>query len=175
MIFSKTGIFRHVMLMLHCRDVCQTDTPLMKGALGMSQLPIEESSQPAQRSPRQHRLLRAHMVSDDGKSQEITIRNISAKGIGGVLSKKTEKVGDKVTIFLAHGSSFTGVLRWIKGKAFGMKLDFEVSTATLDHLVTSKRTNPAPEAGNDSWEVSRFYRAYASHIPRADPSRLRRI
>jgi len=141
----------------------------------METSPIEESGRPERRSLRQHRLLRAQMISSDGITQEIIIRNISEKGMGGSLGNMIAKVGDRVTVCLTDDATVTGILRWVKGKSFGLQLDLAVNTTAFEHLITSKRTDPVADAGCELWEVSRFYRAYASHVPQADPNRLRRI
>lgn len=95
--------------------------------------------------------------------------------MGGSLCNMMTKVGDRVTVCLADDATVTGIIRWTDGKAFGMQLDSAVNKVTFDHLITSKRTDPVGDARCEPWEVSRFYRAYASPGTQADPNRLRRI
>lgn len=119
------------------------------------------------REVRQRKLIRASFFSDRLTSQDMVIRNISARGIGAVTKGKAPLLGEKITVSLPVNYQAVGVVSWVKGDSFGMALDQEINLQVLTDFIASQ--NEKATVTTD-WEVKRLHRVVTPHV---DPSKLR--
>ena len=121
------------------------------------------------REPRQRRLVRAQMYSDRLPQQDIIIRNLSLRGIGGASRGLPPMQDERVAVLLPDGQKVTGSIGWIDGLSFGIRLDLDLDLQSL--AASIQRTNELTDA-SPNWEVKRLHRVTT---PRVDISKLRKI
>lgn len=121
------------------------------------------------REPRQRRLVCAQMHSDRLPQQDIIIRNLSLRGIGGASRGLPPMQDERVVVLLPDGQNNTGMISWIDGLSFGIKLDRDLDLQSLAASIL--RTNELTDASTN-WEVKRLHRVTT---PRVDISKLRKI
>ena len=121
------------------------------------------------REPRQRRLVRAQMYRDRLPLNDIIIRNLSLRGIGGASRDILPILDERVAVLLPDGQNITGWISWIDGQSFGIKLDRDLDLQSLAASIL--RTNELTDASTN-WEVKRLHRVTT---PRVDISKLRKI
>ena len=121
------------------------------------------------REARQRRLIRAQMCSDRLPQQDIIIRNLSPRGIGGASRGLPPMQDEKVAVLLPDGQNITGWISWIDGQSFGIKLDRDLDLQSL--AASIQRINELTDAST-TWEVKRLHRVTT---PRVDTSKLRKV
>ena len=117
------------------------------------------------RMTRLRRLICARMSSKRLPLQNIVIRNISRCGMSAASRGLAPTEGEEIRITLPHGEQAAGVVRWVKGLSFGLRLDQELD---LTALVLQRVQQISSESAH--WEVSRFHR-----VEHVDISNLRQI
>lgn len=88
------------------------------------------------RSRRKRVTVRVQVAGALGPAQEAMVRDISAAGMSAQAHLAAPAAGELVTVALPDGSTLWGVVRWARGKAFGVEFD-----------VTSRQAPPAGLAG----------------------------
>ena len=121
------------------------------------------------REPRQRRLVRAQMYRDRLPLNDIIIRNLSLRGIGGASRDILPILDERVAVLLPDGQNITGWISWIDGQSFGIKLDRNLDLQSL--AASIQRKNDITDA-SPNWEVKRLHRVTT---PRVDPSMLRKV
>ena len=120
------------------------------------------------REARQPRLIRAQMSSKRLPLQEIIIRNISCSGIGAASRGLPPIRGEEIKISLSHSEDASGIVSWVNGLSFGVKLDQELDLEAL--VATMQRLQEIRNVSAD-WEVRRHHQA----APTASALNLRRV
>jgi len=120
------------------------------------------------RQLRHNRVIYARLVDCSQTSRDIIVLNVSKNGVR-AYSRKAPKVGAKISIVLDDKSPLPGEVRWVKGQAFGIRLDQQVDIDWLDSLIQQKRAANAEQA---KWEVDRLHRVAT---PAPQPTFLRRV
>jgi hypothetical protein len=121
------------------------------------------------RSPRQRRLVRAHMTDSFGETSDIVIRNVSEKGLGASSQGTLPLRGSTVTITIPQGMTMTGEVRWIADKSFGVKFDEGLDLDKLTQIIQRKQESVNRQG---HWEVRSLHQIDTGHI---DPSKLRKV
>jgi hypothetical protein len=119
----------------------------------------------ASRSDRRTRLLRASMSALGRSPQEILVRNLSPRGLGGAARGEAFAVGERVRIVLPGEIHVGGIVRWTKARSFGVEFDEPLCMDALGEGLQRAASGPA------TWEVQRRHRVPAQ--PR--PSTLRSV
>jgi len=110
------------------------------------------------RQPRQSRLVKASLGCQRLGRFDVTLRNVSETGVGGV-GPHALNIGERITVFLPGHEPMLGTVRWVVDKRFGVETDKPVETVRLraahaDELrtadsVTDFQIVPAPKV--DTW------------------------
>jgi len=99
---------------------------------------MSEQHEPAnaqtERITRSARLLRATIQTACAGEQEMLIRNLSRKGLGGIVTTTPLSVDETAEVAIAD-IHVTGIVRWAKGKLFGLELLGEIDTDQIDATV----------------------------------------
>ena len=122
------------------------------------------------RDARQRRLVMASLSFEKIKNQEMVIRNVSKRGLGGATQGLAPAEGARVSVTLPNGNEIHGIVRWREGPCFGLALDFELHAEALADVRIKMRSPPLHH--EPAWEVSRLHRVVT---PRTDASCLRRV
>jgi hypothetical protein len=93
------------------------------------------------RQPRQARLVKAALGCARLGRFDVTIRNVSATGIGGQAPQILD-IGERMTVYLPGHEPMMGTVRWIADRRFGIETDRPVETGRLrgahgDQLMTA--------------------------------------
>lgn len=125
--------------------------------------PLLQTESPKKAPPRDARLkklLVAKMESDRLKPQRITIRNLSAFGLS-CRAVHPPQLGETVTITLGHFGDVAGLVRWVKGRHFGIRLSSEIDTISIDLAKTGFCANDYPLPPDEKFDnlmVFEFFR-----------------
>lgn len=87
-------------------------------------------SQPS-REQRLSRIIRAMLITPDGREHELLIRNVSSHGLGAKAADVVVRAGDQVVVQLPNVGRITGTVRWAKVGAFGLYTAEEINTDLL--------------------------------------------
>ena len=82
------------------------------------------------RQPRQSRLVKAAFACQRLGRFDVTLRNVSLRGVGGQASHMLQ-IGERMTVFLPGHEPMMGTVRWVAGTRFGVQTDREIQTAQL--------------------------------------------
>ena len=82
------------------------------------------------RQPRQARLVKAALDCQRLGRFDVTVRNVSETGIGG-LAPHMLNIGERMTVLLSGHEPMTGTVRWVAGKRFGIETDKPIETMRL--------------------------------------------
>lgn len=120
----------------------------------------QNQKKPPPREPRLKKLLVAKMESRGAGAQRIVIRNLSAFGLS-CRAVHPPEVGEAVKITLGDFGTFDGIVRWARGRHFGVRLSSEIDTISIDLAKTGFRANdyhlPTDEKFNN-FMVFEFFR-----------------
>ena len=122
------------------------------------------------RDARERRLVMASMSFDKISNQEMVIRNVSKRGLGGATQGVAPAEGARVSVTLPNGNVIFGIVRWKEGPCFGLALEFELYAEALADVKMCLRSPPLH--CEPVWEVSRLHRVIT---PRTDVSRYRTV
>ncbi|MCH7627959.1 MULTISPECIES: PilZ domain-containing protein [Novosphingobium] len=123
----------------------------------------------ATRAVRSARIIRAMLALPDGEQRDVIVRNLSTCGLGATCRSLAPMKGEHVTIHLPGEVAAHGVVRWVKGQAFGVALDQDLDIAVIEGALQRRITTPSTDS---SWEVEARHKVYT---PRVDPTTLRRV
>lgn len=121
------------------------------------------------REHRRARIVRATLVTDTGEERDVIIRNLSEFGLGGTCRSIAPVKGESVLVRLPGDVAVHGIVRWVKGQAFGVALDDKLAATDVEEAIHRKVSEPAP---GSTWQIEDRHRVYT---PRVDPTRLRRV
>jgi hypothetical protein len=82
------------------------------------------------RQPRQSRLVKGALACARLGQFDVTIRNVSETGIGG-LAPTALNIGERITVFLPGHDPMLGTVRWVVEKRFGIETDRPIDTTLL--------------------------------------------
>ena len=104
----------------------------------------------AQRQPRQSRLVKAALECDSFGRFDVTLRNVSATGIGGqgphVLTPQ-----QRLTVFLPGHPPMPGIVRWVSDGRFGIETEGEIH---IDQLRTAHGgALPSADSNNADFSI----------------------
>lgn len=114
------------------------------------------ASSPA-RQERTRRLLRALLWCQASGEQDVIIRNLSRRGLGGSTVSAELPVGAEVVVSILPGFNVTGTVRWVRGMSFGINL---LQDLDLDEVAREQQRLLASGNSEGQWEVHSRHRAY---------------
>jgi hypothetical protein len=120
------------------------------------------------RERRDRRLLQITIWCRELGDQDALIRNLSKIGLGGRISNSPLPQGADVTVTFADGSQVTGAVRWVRGDAFGVRLQQDMDPAAIDKKL---RQQFDAKQSMSKWEVHSHHRLQPEK-PKLPPRRL---
>lgn len=106
------------------------------------------------RALRQRTLIRASVSSDSLPAQDAVVRNVSQFGLGLSTKGVTPRVNETITICFANGICVAGCVMWVKGQAFGTRLEHPIS---IDQIEKANQRRNALVNCVSAWEVEDRY------------------
>jgi len=120
----------------------------------MSVMPTEPFVAGEDREHRDRRLVRATVWCETIGDQDALVRDISRNGLGGRVSREPLASGMDVAVNIVGGLQVTGVVRWTRGNAFGMRFHKDLEpTIVADHL-----RKQLDAASSHKWEIHSRHR-----------------
>lgn len=112
------------------------------------------------REVRKKRFLVAKMESDRLKPQKVIIRNLSQFGLS-CRAVFPPEVGEKMMFTLGQFGEVPGIVRWVRGGQFGVRLDVEIDTISIAMAKTGFRSIDYPLPAHPKFEnmmIFEFFR-----------------
>ena len=110
------------------------------------------------REQRKHRLLRGVIRSQEIGDQEVLIRNLSRRGLGGKALGSPLKIGAKVEVIIRGEIALAATVRWTKCNSFGLKFCHEIDDEVIVAWLQQEFSRPS----DGQWEVRTRHRVYRS-------------
>lgn len=112
------------------------------------------------REARRKHMLVARMESARLKPQKVIIRNLSPFGLS-CRAVFPPELAETVTFALGPFGEVDGIVRWVRGSRFGVRLDQEIDTMSIVMAKTGFRSIDYPLPANEKFEnmmVFEFFR-----------------
>lgn len=94
------------------------------------EVPPASSPPDEKRQPRQSRLVKGALACARLGQFDVTIRNVSERGIGGQ-GPAALNIGERITVFLPGHDPMLGTVRWVVDKRFGIETDRTIDPSLL--------------------------------------------
>lgn len=83
------------------------------------------------RARRHSRITKGTLHDSSGETQEILVRNLSARGIGGKLANGCVAAGERVTVTVPGIGTVDAIVRWTRNRAVGLETEQEIDPTAL--------------------------------------------
>lgn len=120
----------------------------------------DKVSDTTNREDRRSHLVRGTMRLADQTVLPIVVRNISARGLGVNCKDKPPARGQAVVITLPGSPDLDGVVRWVRGSDFGVRLSDAVD---IEQLAAAIRREMARLKEEATWKVASLHRVHTPH------------